>query len=219
MICPSCGTENIEGADRCENCLAPFRDLDVPRADAAEGLARSVMEDTLSKLDQEATISVSPETPALDVARQMRTANQGCALVMDGPKLVGIFTEHDVLLKMTSELANASSRSQTPNTIEQLPVDDIPSSEVPFEEIRAEEAELNVPDPQVAPSRTSNSEIFVRELMSPNPETLHEDDSVASALNKMSMGRYRHIPIRKGDGTYTVASIKSVLKYIAREDW
>ncbi len=48
--------------------------------------------------------------------------------------------------------------------------------------------------------------------MSPNPETLHEHESVAFALNKMSLGRYRHIPVEKADGTYTVASNKSVLK-------
>ncbi len=47
MNCPSCGHENIDGIDRCENCLAPFRQLDIPSADAAEGLARLVMEDKL----------------------------------------------------------------------------------------------------------------------------------------------------------------------------
>jgi CBS domain-containing protein len=41
--------------------------------------------------------------------------------------------------------------------------------------------------------------------MSPDPETLHEDDSVAAALNKMSLDRYRHIPVTKTDGGYTVA--------------
>jgi CBS domain-containing protein len=55
--------------------------------------------------------------------------------------------------------------------------------------------------------------------MSPNPETLRETDSVATALNKMSMGRYRHIPVIKSDGTYSVTSIKHVLRYIAKEDW
>jgi CBS domain-containing protein len=59
----------------------------------------------------------------------------------------------------------------------------------------------------------------VKELMSADPETLRETDSVATALNKMSMGRYRHIPVLKADGTYAVTSIKHVLKYIAREDW
>lgn len=170
MICPACGAENIAGSDRCENCLAPFRDLDVPRADAAEGLARSVMEDKLSRLDLETPIAVSPETLALDVIKLMKQQNSGCALVLEDSCLTGIFTEHDMLLKMTG--VNA------------------------------------------CPPSTS-----VRALMSPYPETLHEEDSVATALNKMSIGRYRHIPVRNADGSYSVASIKSVLKYIAREDW
>jgi len=170
MNCPSCGHENIDGTDRCDNCLAPFRDLDVPRADAAEGLARSVMADNLGRLDQEETISVTLETPAIDVVLLMRRSNSGCALVLNGGKLAGIFTEHDVLRKMTG----AEARS-----------------------------------PATA----------VKDLMSPNPEVLHEHDSVAAALNKMSTGRYRHIPVMKTDGSYTVTSIKSVLKYLAKEDW
>jgi CBS domain-containing protein len=170
MNCPSCGHENIDGTDRCDNCLAPFRDLDVPRADLAEGLARSVMEDNLGRLEQEETITVTSETPALDVVHLMRRANSGCALVVNDGKLAGIFTEHDVLRKMTGVEA--------------------PSLATP-----------------------------VKELMSPNPEVLHEQDSVAVALNKMSTGRYRHIPVKKNDGRYTVTSIKSVLIYIAKEEW
>ncbi|MFN2491669.1 MAG: cyclic nucleotide-binding/CBS domain-containing protein [Pyrinomonadaceae bacterium] len=170
MNCPSCGHDNLEGMDRCENCLAPFRDLDVPRVDSAEGLARSVMEDNLGRLDQDETISVAPDTPALEVATRLRNSSSGCALVLDGKKLVGIFTEHDVLLRMT------------------------------------------VGDKDLAA-------VTVKELMSPDPETLHEKDSVAEALNKMSLGRYRHIPFVRSDGSHAVASIKSVLKYIAQEDW
>ena len=170
MLCPSCGHENIDGTDRCDNCLTPFRDLDVPRADSAEGLARSVMEDNLGRLQQEQTITVVPGTPVIDVVRLMKRANLGCALVVDGSKLAGIFTEHDVLNKMTG----ADARS-----------------------------------PETA----------IKDLMSPNPEVLHEQDSVASALNKMSMGRYRHIPVKNNDGSYTVVSIKNLLLYIATEDW
>ena len=169
MNCPSCGHENIDGVDRCEECLASFRQLDIPSADAAEGLARSVMEDNLGRLDPDESVSVAPDAPALDVARLMKNSNSGCALVVDGGKLVGIFTEHDVLKRVTSGGDLAALR--------------------------------------------------VKELMSPNPETLNEKDSVAEALNKMSLGRYRHIPFEKADGTYAVASIRSVLKYIAKEDW
>lgn len=176
MNCPSCGYENIDGSDRCENCLSPFRQLDIPSADAAEGLARSVMEDTLTKLEVDATVSVAPNTPALEVVQRMRTENTGCALVVEEGKLLGIFTEHDVLRRM-SEPPAAAGTSQ------------------------------------------SFDSITVKELMSSKPETLHESASVAEALNKMSMGRYRHIPFIKSDSSYAVCSIKSVLKYIAREDW
>ena len=169
MLCPSCGYDNLEGADRCEECLTPLRQLDVPRADGAEGLARSVMEDNLRQLEQE-FVGVTSDTSAAKAIDKMREARVGCALVIDDGKLIGIFTERDVLKKLTGKTAVAATTA-------------------------------------------------VKELMSANPETLRETDSVATALNKMSMGRYRHIPVRKADGTYAVASIKHVLKYIAKEDW
>jgi len=171
MNCPSCGHDNLEGMDRCENCMKSLRDLDVPRADATGGVVRSVMEDNLSRLDQEESVNVRLADSALEVARRMKENRKGCALVFDDQnRLVGIFTEHDVL----SKLINTSSG-----------VKDVP----------------------------------VGDLMSRNPETLRETDSVAAALNKMAMGRYRHVPVAKDGGGYAVASITSVLKYIAREDW
>jgi CBS domain-containing protein len=100
----------------------------------------------------------------------MRRAHVGCALVIDGGKLLGIFTERDVLNKLTGK-------------------------------------------------RALDTTVAVKDLMSPNPETLRETDTVATALNKMSLGRYRHIPVVKGDGTYSVTSIKHVLRYIAKENW
>ena len=175
MNCPACGSENIDGIDRCENCLAPFRDLDVPRADAAEGLARSAMEDQLSQLDYDDPVLVSSDIPAGEVAQRMKAARTGCALVLEDGKLAGIFTEHDLLGRLTS----------TPG----------------------------------GGPLTWCSDSPVTHVMTKNPETLYEHDSVASALNKMSTGQYRHLPVERADGTYAVASIKSVLKYIASEDW
>jgi CBS domain-containing protein len=222
MICPACGSENIDGSDRCENCLSPFRDLDVPRADAAEGLARSVMEDKLSRLDYEPTITVPPGTPAIEVAKLMKEGRQGCALVLDEGRLVGIFTEHDVLTKLAVTHAAYSTPvpDEEPNVSETLKFTDVPSGDIPLEEIRAEEqlvSEAEVLSAQ--PLMQSGTDTLVSEVMSKNPEALYEGDSVAAALNKMSLGRYRHLPVKRSDGSYTVASIKSVLKYIAQEDW
>lgn len=170
MTCPSCGHENIEGTDRCDNCMTSLLKLNSGQPEAAVGLARSVMENNLVQLEQEQVVLVQPNTPAIDVVRKMREARAGCALVVDGAELAGIFTEHDVLNKLTGANARALA---TP----------------------------------------------VRELMSAQPETLRDTDSVAEALNKMSMGRYRHVPITRADGSYSVTSIRNVLQYIAREDW
>jgi signal-transduction protein with cAMP-binding, CBS, and nucleotidyltransferase domain len=169
MICPSCGYDNIEGADRCDECMTPLFNRDVPRPDSAAGLARSAMEDDLSKLESE-FLGVTPDAAASEVVDQMKQARLGCALVLDQGKLVGIFTERDLLSKLTGKAA------QPPTTP-------------------------------------------VGQLMSSNPEVLLETDSVAAALNKMSMGRYRHIPVQKSDGSYCVTSIKHVLKYLARSQW
>jgi hypothetical protein len=140
MLCPSCGYDNIEGADRCEECLTSLFNLDESQG-GKRTLARSVMEDDLSTLENE-FLGVTPDTSAGDVVTQMKQARLGCALVLDNGKLVGIFTE--VLL---------------------------------------------------------------------------ETDSIAAALNKMSMGHYRHIPVQKSDGSYCVTSIKHVLKYLAQSQW
>ncbi|HEV7843203.1 MAG TPA: CBS domain-containing protein [Pyrinomonadaceae bacterium] len=170
MICPDCGHDNIEGMDRCENCMKPLRDLDVPRSDATAGLVRSVMEDDLRKLMEDATLSVHSSTPVREVIRRMKEDASSCALVVDDDKLAGIFTEHDVLCKLTA----------------------------------AKEDALDAP---------------ISELMTPHPDALKETDSVAAALNKMAVGRFRNVPVQTEDGSYKLMSIRHVLKYIEREDW
>ena len=171
MICPSCQYDNIEGVDRCENCMKPLRNLDVPRADATKGLVRSVMEDELAQLEQEESLTAAPDEPVTDVIERMKQANRGCVLVLDGDNLAGIFTERDALRKVAG--AGAQEATKVP----------------------------------------------VSELMTPKPETLQETDSVAAAFNRMSIGRYTHVPVEKTDGTYTVVSADHLLKYIAHEDW
>lgn len=143
--------------------------LDSPYAEGS-GIECSVMEDNLSQLDHETAALAAMDESALDVVGKMRNLRTGCALVLNDNRLAGIFTEHDVLTKLTGAAATSGA---TP----------------------------------------------IKNLMSSNPEVLNETDSVAAALNKMSLGRYRHIPVMKSDGSYAVISIKNVLKYIAKDNW
>ena len=52
-------------------------------------------------------------------------------------------------------------------------------------------------------------------LMTPDPETLRPDDRVSYALNKMSVGGFRHIPLIDDDGhPVGVVSMRNVVDYI-----
>jgi CBS domain-containing protein len=55
----------------------------------------------------------------------------------------------------------------------------------------------------------------VKEHMTPDPETLGPDDRVAWALNKMSVGGYRHVPIVDKDRRpLGVLSVKDVVDFL-----
>ncbi len=57
----------------------------------------------------------------------------------------------------------------------------------------------------------------VRRLMTPDPETLRPSDSIAYALNKMSLGDYRHIPlVDKVGKAVGIISVKDIVDYIVR---
>ncbi|MBX7150509.1 CBS domain-containing protein [bacterium] len=61
-----------------------------------------------------------------------------------------------------------------------------------------------------------NMKTMVRELMTPNPEYLFEDDSIAFALNRMSVIGSRNIAVLDKHGIPTgVITIEEILQFIA----
>jgi CBS domain-containing protein len=57
----------------------------------------------------------------------------------------------------------------------------------------------------------------VRKLMTPNPEYLRITDPIAHALNKMSIGGYRHVPIvDKALTPVGVVSVGEIVTYLVR---
>lgn len=59
------------------------------------------------------------------------------------------------------------------------------------------------------------TKVAVSDVMTPSPEVLHLDDTIAYAMNMMSVGGYRHLPIvderRK---PLSILSVKDVVAYI-----
>jgi CBS domain-containing protein len=109
---------------------------------------------------------VAPSDSVRAAVQQMNRHAAGCVLVEVAGRLVGIFTERDLLTKVVER---------------QLDID-----------------------------RTQ-----VETVMTMDPESLHPDDRVSYALNKMSVGGFRHIPlVDDDDRPVGVISMRNIVDYI-----
>jgi len=58
------------------------------------------------------------------------------------------------------------------------------------------------------------NEFEIKNMMTPSPEVLNEDQTVCNALNKMAMGNYRHVPIKRSNGEFSTFSVRDALRYL-----
>lgn len=54
----------------------------------------------VSDIDIREPVRVSPDTPLIDVVTRMREHRRGAAIIEDGGKVTGIFTERDLMLRV-----------------------------------------------------------------------------------------------------------------------
>ncbi len=54
----------------------------------------------------------------------------------------------------------------------------------------------------------------VKDIMTPDPVILREEDSLAVALHKMAVGGFRHIPFVADDGHTLLISIQDVFRHV-----
>ncbi|MFC1680032.1 cyclic nucleotide-binding/CBS domain-containing protein [Elusimicrobiota bacterium] len=57
-------------------------------------------------------------------------------------------------------------------------------------------------------------ETKVRDIMHRDPMCLDDDDPVSFAFHQMAVGGYRHIPVRRDDGTLAVVRAPDLLHYL-----
>lgn len=101
LQCPVCGSENLTGAELCDNCGAELGGHDVPtQASSFEG---RLMGEHLADLGTTPPMTVSPEATLDAVIAGMRDRDADCVLVVDGERLVGIFTDRDAILKVAGK--------------------------------------------------------------------------------------------------------------------
>ncbi len=101
MICPDCKADNIPGADYCASCGHDLQSLDLPQAE--DEFTEHLVNDRLGDIEGKEALVVATTDPVAFAISRMQHGGQGCVLVKDGERLLGILTERDVLLKAAGD--------------------------------------------------------------------------------------------------------------------
>jgi CBS domain-containing protein len=108
ILCPYCDAENIEGADVCEQCELPLTDLSL-RAPANE-VERGLLRDRIGALNPKKPLSVGPDVPIADVLKTMIDRGVGCIMIVEGDRLLGIFSERDAMMRVNIDAHKLAAR-------------------------------------------------------------------------------------------------------------
>jgi len=136
-----------------------------PEVGRHRDVGREMLETPISDLKRSPAVTVAPEATVTRATELMRKKKVSAVLVKKGAKLLGIFTERDLLNR--AMVAKGWARAP------------------------------------------------IKKFMTPAPETLRLSDPVAYALNRMSVGRYRHVVLVGKDGKPAgVLSIRDIVDFI-----
>ena len=101
MICPTCAHDNLPGSEHCSNCLHDLTQLDQPTAQ--DRVERSLMDDPVSGLKPRQAVTLPATATVGEAIQTMLASDIGALLVVDeSGRLVGIFSERDLLTKVAT---------------------------------------------------------------------------------------------------------------------
>ena len=166
--CPSCGFDNLEGEDRCTQCLHSLMQRDIPHPKKNDAIQFALMAQAVSDLLTGADLLVcKPSDTVQKIVKIFQKEKKNCVLIYDKKKMVGILSNRDLVLRVAGRYKDLSK-------------------------------------------------VTVKEVMTQNPAFVRPEDPLAFAMNKMSLGGYRHVPVLRADGTpVSILLIKDVLRYLS----
>ena len=117
ISCPDCGHANIEGSDECEQCQQPLHDTHlVPPSNTIE---EGLLSDRLGALNPKMPITVEASATVGHVLDVLVERGIGCVVVVEQGRTVGIFSERDALLRLSTKAKELKNRPisefMTPN--------------------------------------------------------------------------------------------------------
>jgi CBS domain-containing protein len=107
--CPSCGFQNIEGEDRCAQCLHTLHQRDIPLPKKNDTIQTVLLTAPISDLLTGADLLVaSPEDTIQKIVKIFQEQKKNCVLVYKKKKLVGILSNRDILWRVTGKYQDLS---------------------------------------------------------------------------------------------------------------
>ncbi len=101
MKCPYCAHDNIPGSDLCDACHQPL----TPHESNGSELEESIIRHSISVLCPKDPIEINKKLSVREAINKMTDHNIGCLLIEENDQLIGIFTERDVLYKISDDLS------------------------------------------------------------------------------------------------------------------
>jgi CBS domain-containing protein len=98
MRCPTCGFDNLLGSDICDNCGSDLAGHDVPQS--ATTFRGQLLGQRLDELEMAPPEIVDGSVRVDDAIGRMHEKGIDVVLVVQGERLLGIFTDRDAVLKV-----------------------------------------------------------------------------------------------------------------------
>jgi len=99
--CHSCGFENIEGSDRCEQCLHTMVVHKIPKPVSEDRYQNALMTAPVSEMTTGQDLLVAmPNDSVAKIVATFQSQSKSCVLIYDKKKLVGIFSNRDLIRKV-----------------------------------------------------------------------------------------------------------------------
>lgn len=120
--CSYCGAANIDGADSCEHCQEPLGESSLVRANS--DVEHCLLHDKVVLLLPRKPIVVPPTATVRQVLKLFVNRSIGCVLIVEESRLVGIFTERDVVIRIGAAIDELGERpvaefmTTTPETVD-----------------------------------------------------------------------------------------------------